>query len=96
MFEEAKVNGGFIDQTAFKTHETYTSDTLVLYETVLQVLDTYNIHMRPLCHPTCDFFVVTTNGTQYPTRYRQIVETVSNERLNDKEGEKTKSTRSGC
>ena len=27
MFGKAKVNGGFIDQTAFKTHETYTFDT---------------------------------------------------------------------
>ena len=102
MFEKTKVNGGFIDQTAFKTHQTYAFDTFVLNEAVLQVLDTYNKH---ICHPTCDFFVVTTNGTQYttfstamsllvheaigkyvnPTRYRQIVETESNERLNNKE-----------
>ena len=56
MFEKAKVN-----QTAFKTHEKYTFDS------VLQVLDIYNKHIRPLCHPTCDFLVVTTNGTQYTT-----------------------------
>ena len=72
MFEKAKVNGGVIDQTAFKTHETYTFDTLVLNEAVLQVLDTYNKHIRPLCHPTCDFFVVTTNGTVYNLFYSNV------------------------
>ena len=105
MFEEAKENGGFIDQTAFKTHEKYAFDTLILTDSVLQILETYKTHVRPLCNPACDFFVITTNGTQYtafctamsllvheaigkyvnPTRYRQIVETESTERLTDKE-----------
>ena len=65
MVEEAKVNGGFVDQTAFKTHERYTFDTLMLSEDVLKILYTYKKHIRPLCHPTCDFFLVTTKGTQY-------------------------------
>ena len=105
MVENASINGGFIDQTTFKTHEPYTFDTLVLTEPVLKILHTYTKYIRPLCHPKCDFFVVTTNGTQYTafctamsllvyaaigkyvnsTRYRQIVETDSNEHLSDKE-----------
>ena len=105
MVEDAKLNGGFIDQTAFKTHERYTFDTLALSDAVLQILDSYKEHIRPLCNPSCDFFIVTTSGTQYtsfstamsllvheaigkhvnPTRYRQIVETKSNEILSEKE-----------
>lgn len=105
MVEDAKLNGGFVDQTSFKTQEAYAFDTLVLTEPVLKILDTYKTYIRPLCHPLCEFFLVTTNGTQYtafstamsllvygaigkyvhPTRYRQIVETESNERLSDKD-----------
>ena len=105
MVEDAKLNGGFIDQTTFKTHDRYTFDTLVLNDAVLQILDSYKENIRPLCNPSCDYFVITTTGTQYtsfstamsllvheaigkhvnPTRYRQIVETKSNEVLSEKE-----------
>ena len=105
MVEDAKLNGGFIDQTTFKTHERYTFDTLVLTDAVLQILDSYKENIRPLCNPSCDYFVITTTGTQYtsfstamsllvheaigkhvnPTRYRQIVETTSNDVLSEKE-----------
>lgn len=101
MLNSAKTNGGFIDQTAFKTEEKYAFDTLILSPDVLQILDNYVTIVRPLLHPTCDYLVLTTNGTQYtafgsamsllvhqaigkyvnPTRYRQIIETESAERL---------------
>ena len=105
MVEDAKLNGGFIDQTAFKTCAMYTFDTLALSEAVIQILDSYKENIRPLCNPSCDYFIVTTAGTQYtsfstamsllvheaigkhvnPTRYRQIVETKSNDVLSEKE-----------
>ena len=107
MVDEAKRNGGFVDQTSFKTCDKYVFDTLLLIPAVLDVLETYKRCIRPLCNPCCDYFIVTTNGTQYtafstamsllvyeaigkyvhPTRYRQIIETESNERLNEKERE---------
>ena len=101
MLNTAKTNGGFIDQTSFKTEEKYAFDTLIMSPDVLQILDNYVTIVRPLLHPTCDYLVLTTNGTQYtafgsamsllvhqaigkyvnPTRYRQIIETESAERL---------------
>ena len=107
MLESAKENGGYVDQTAFKTHDKYTFDTLILDEPVIDILDGYKRYVRPLCHPVCDYLIVTTNGTQYtafctamsilvheaigkivnPTRYRQIVETESSERLSPEERE---------
>ena len=65
MVEDAAANGGFVDQTAFKTEETYAFDTLVLSEPVLHILDTYKQHIRPLCNTAGDFFIITTSGTQY-------------------------------
>ena len=105
MLETAKSNGGFIDQTTFKTHEKYAFDTLVLSADVLQILDSYVRTVRPLLHPTCDYLILTTNGKQYtafgtamsllvhqaigkyvnPTRYRQIIETESCEKLTTSE-----------
>ena len=38
MIEKAKSNGGFIDQTLFKTHEKYTLDTLIIDAHVMKVL----------------------------------------------------------
>ena len=65
MIENAKENGGFIDQTAFKTTEQYSFDTLIISEDVLQVLDTYITRIRPLLNPTCDYLLVSTTGKQY-------------------------------
>ena len=105
MLETAKCNGGFIDQTTFKTHEKYAFDTLVLSRDVLQILDSYVSTVRPLLHPSCDYLILTTNGKQYtafgsamsllvhqaigkyvnPTRYRQIIESESCEKLTPSE-----------
>ena len=65
MLESAKRNGGFIDQTAFKTENTYGFDTLIMTEDVLDILDTYVQVIRPLLCPSCDYLILTTNGTQY-------------------------------
>ena len=48
MVEVARINGGFIDQTEFKTSATYTFDILIISEEVTKVLDCYIFHVRPL------------------------------------------------
>ena len=65
MLDNARINGGYVDQTAFKTHDTYGFDTLILSDSVLNILDNYIKVLRPLMHPTCEYVLVTTNGTQY-------------------------------
>lgn len=105
MVEKAKVNGGFIDQTEFKTASKYIFDTLVITNDVMQTLDLYLIYVRPKLNPKCEYLLLSTNGTQFqslttamlilvheaigkyinPTRYRQIVETESSERLSREE-----------
>ena len=105
MVENAKINGGFIDQTSFKTELQYAFDTLILSEDVLQVIDSYIETIRPRLTPKCEFLLLTTNGKQYtalgtamsilvhqaiekyvnPTRYRQIIESESAERLTPEE-----------
>ena len=107
MVEEAKKNGGYIDQTSFKTEKEYAFDTVVLSEEVLKILDSYISIIRPRLKPTCNYLVLTTNGKQYsafgsamsllvhqaiekyvnPTRYRQIIESESAERLTREEME---------
>ena len=101
MIEKAKSNGGFVDQTEFKTSSTYYYDTLIFSQDVLSVVELYMFYIRPRLNPSCDFLLVSLNGTQYqsltnamvmmvhhaigkhinPTRYRQIVETESSDRL---------------
>jgi hypothetical protein len=105
MIEEAKTNGGYIDQTAFKTEKQYAFDTVILSEEVLQIIDSYVEHVRPKMSPSCKYLLLTTNGKQYsalgsamsilvhqaiekyvnPTRYRQIIESESAERLSTEE-----------
>ena len=53
MVELARINGGFIDQTLFKTAVTYTFDTLIISEEVIKVLYCYIFHVRPLLNPVC-------------------------------------------
>ena len=101
MFEASKTNGGFVDQTKFKTADRYIFDTLLFDEESLNLVDEYTTFIRPLLHPKCDYLLVTRNGTQYsrlgdlmaklvfeaigkhihPTRFRQIVETESAQKL---------------
>ena len=65
MVEEAASNGGFVDQTKFKTSEKYVFDTLVLTEDVLKILSSYISSIRPFLLPKCAYVVLTCNGTQY-------------------------------
>ena len=105
MIEDAKTNGGYIDQTAFKTEKQYAFDTVILSEEVLQIIDSYVAFVRPKMTPVCNYLLLTTNGKQYsalgsamsilvhqaidkyvnPTRYRQIIESESAERLSTEE-----------
>ena len=65
MVAKARTNGGFIDQTEFKTASKYTFDTLIITEEVMKVLGMYINSVRPCLHPCCDYVLVTNNGTQY-------------------------------
>ena len=65
MVELAGSNGGFIDQTQFKTSHQYHFDTLVLSSDVMEVLSSYIKHIRPLLAPKCDYAVVSSVGTQF-------------------------------
>ena len=105
MLEKAKVNGGYIDQTDFKTSTTYGFDTIIIDEDVSKILNLYVEHVRPRLNPTCSYLFVNTNGMMqqnlchsmtilvhqaigkyiHPTRYRQIVETESVEKLSNEE-----------
>ena len=64
MFESAKKNGGYIDQTKFKTQSEFIFDTLVLSSAVINIIQTYVDFIRPRCHPTCDYLLVNTRGSQ--------------------------------
>ena len=105
MVQKSKSNGGFIDQTEFKTAKKYIFDTLIITDDVMVALDLYIDFVRPRLLPKCEYLLLSTNGTQFlsitaamtmlvhkaigkfinPTRYRQIVETESSERLNIEE-----------
>ena len=54
MVEVARINGGFIGQTEFKTGPIYTFDTLIISEEAIKVLDCYICHVRSLLNPMCD------------------------------------------
>ena len=100
MLENVNQNG-MIDQTVFKTMEKYGFDTLIFTKQVLDIVNGYIKCIRPRLNPSCDYLLVTRNGTQLsrlsdvfgrlvfqaigkyinPTRYRQIIETESAEKL---------------
>ena len=65
MCEKAKSNGGFVDQTAFKTVKTYGFDSFILDKESLQLIDEYIRYVRPLLNPLCDFLLVNRNGLQF-------------------------------
>ena len=65
MVEVARTNGGFIDQTQFKTAATHTFDTLIISEEVIKVLDCYISYVRPFLNPVCNYLLVSTVGKQY-------------------------------
>jgi len=65
MVEKSKTNGGFIDQTEFKTSSKYIFDTLIITEDVMELIELYLRHIRPRLNPQCDFLLLSTNGTQF-------------------------------
>lgn len=62
MLEKAKKNGGYIDQTDFKTQDTYTFDTIIIDEDVMKILGLYVQYCRPMLSPKCDYLLLTTTG----------------------------------
>jgi len=65
MIEKAKSNGGYVDQTQFKTNDKYCFDTLILTKDVLKIIDSYCTTIRRRLAPKCDYLLVSCNGTQY-------------------------------
>ena len=65
MIDKARTNGGFVDQTEFKTATTYMFDTLILDEEVFRILDMYITAIRPKMDPQCDYLLVSNSGRQY-------------------------------
>ena len=101
MFENAKVNGGMVDQTIFKTAQKYGFNSLYFDEISMGMVGDYVQYVRPLLDPQSDYLLLNRNGTQFqkltdllsvlvfqaigkyihPTRYRQIIETESVNKL---------------
>ena len=65
MIDSANANGGFVDQSKFKTSETFAFDTLKFSPAALDILGGYCARIRPLCNPKCEYVILTTSGTQY-------------------------------
>ena len=96
---------GIINQTLFKTNETYGFDSLMFSKEVLTLINGYIDHIRPRLNPLCNYLLISRKGNQIlkltnifgrivfeaigkyinPTRYRQIVETESIEKLSSEE-----------
>ena len=105
MINSLGENGGTIDQTEFKTNETYAFDSLIIKKDTLTLIKSYLNVVRPKLKPSCQYLLVCRNGNQIvnlgdmfgrlvyqaigkyinPTRYRQIIETESSERLSAEE-----------
>lgn len=63
MLNNAKDNGGFVDQAKFKTDDVYLFDSLQMCEKDLNMLQQYVTHIRPLMNPQCDHvFINSRNG----------------------------------
>ena len=62
--EKAKFNGGFVDQTTFKTTKTYGFDSFILDKSTA-LIDEYVKYIRPLFNPQCDFLLVNRNDLQF-------------------------------
>ena len=65
MIDQARSNGGYIDQTQFKTCAKYVFDTLILDDEVFKVLDMYTSVVRPRMQPQCNYLVISNTGRQY-------------------------------
>ena len=65
MVDKARTNGGFVNQTEFKTATTYMFDTLILNDEIFKILDMYISTIRPRMFPKCEFVLVSNTGRQY-------------------------------
>ena len=65
MFENAKANGGMVDQTIFKTAQRYGFNSLYFDEISLGIVDDYVKLVRPLLNPQCEYLLLNRNGTQF-------------------------------
>ena len=65
MVDKARTNGGFVDQTEFKTMGKYLFDTIILTEEIFKVLDMYISAIRPRMQPKCNYVVISNTGNQY-------------------------------
>ena len=55
---------GIIDQTVFKTSEKYGFDSLIFPKDVIDILNGYIACIRSRLNPSCDYLLITRNGTQ--------------------------------
>ena len=65
MFENAKTNGGMVDQTIFKTAKKYGFNSLYFDEISLGIVDDYARFVRPFLEPQCEYLLVNRNGAQF-------------------------------
>ena len=65
MFENAKTNGGMVDQTIFKTAKKYGFNSLYFDEISLGIVDDYVRFVRPFLEPQCEYLLVNRNGAQF-------------------------------
>ena len=61
MFENAKSNGGMVDQTIFKTAQKYGFNSLYFDEINLYIIDDYVQYVRSLLNSQCDYLRVNRN-----------------------------------
>ncbi len=65
MFENAKANGGMVDETIFKTAQRYGFNSLYFDEISLGIVDDYVKLVRPLLNPQCEYLLLNRNGAQF-------------------------------
>lgn len=65
MFENAKGNGGMVDQRIFKTAQSYGFNSLYFDDVSFEIIDDYVQFVRPLLKPQCEYLLVNRNGAQF-------------------------------
>jgi hypothetical protein len=64
MIEDARKNGGIIDQSKFKTEKIFLFDCMQLNENDFAMLDQYTTYIRPLLNPKCDNLLINSRNGQ--------------------------------
>ena len=65
MINQAKKNGGYIDQKVFKTASNYRFDSLVNDKTSRHIIEDFVKFVRPLSSPKCNSLLINRNGLQH-------------------------------